>query len=149
MRNDSPSPISTRNAGRHVLSCQVGRIAMNPCNPASVIDSAITLFVLPRHSRQNRPRIVPANLCSRILSDPTAWHACLLSASRTSSLQQPSLPVWVEVILLPRPGHTRAQLHIDGPRRQFMAPGTTLRRSIGSPKRASPCFESSTFVTFD
>jgi hypothetical protein len=31
----------------------------------------------------NRPRIVPANLCSRILSDPTAWHACLVGASRT------------------------------------------------------------------
>ena len=59
-----------------------GRISMNPYNAAPVIDSAMTLFVLPQHSRQNRPRTVPANLCSRILSDPTAWHACLVGASR-------------------------------------------------------------------
>jgi hypothetical protein len=33
-----------------------GRIGMNPYNAASVIDSAMTLFALPQHSRQNRPR---------------------------------------------------------------------------------------------
>jgi hypothetical protein len=31
-----------------------GRIGMNPYDAASVIDSAMTLFALPQHSRQNR-----------------------------------------------------------------------------------------------
>jgi hypothetical protein len=55
------------------------------------------------------PTSVAANLCYRMLSDPTVWHACLVGASRTAIVATTIRACLVEVILLPRPGHTRAR----------------------------------------
>jgi hypothetical protein len=62
-----------------------------------------------RLSRQNIPTSVAANLCHRTLSDPTAWHACLIGASRTAIVVITIRACLAEVVLLPRPGHTRAR----------------------------------------
>jgi hypothetical protein len=64
--------------------------------------------IRPDLARQNMPSVA-ANVCSRILSDPTAWHAYLVSASRTAIIAATIRACLVEVILLPRPGHTGAR----------------------------------------
>jgi hypothetical protein len=65
--------------------------------------------IRPDLARQNIPTGVAANLCYRTLSDPTAWHVCLVGASRTAIVATTIRACLAEVVLLPRPGHTRAR----------------------------------------
>ena len=60
-------------------------------------------------AKQDMPTSVAANPCYRILSDPTAWHACLVGASQTAIVATTICTCLAEVVLLPRPGHTRAR----------------------------------------
>jgi hypothetical protein len=67
------------------------------------------MAIRPDLARQNIPTSVAAILCYRILSDPTAWHTCLVGASRTAIVATTIRACLAGVALLPRSGHSRAR----------------------------------------